>query len=66
MPSHWKVLACDLDGTLIGWDRKINERDLEALHLACSEAAHCDFFLTTTINSLNAPRRDPECSGSGC
>jgi 5-amino-6-(5-phospho-D-ribitylamino)uracil phosphatase len=40
MPSHWKILACDLDGTLIGWDRKINERDLEALRLARDAGIH--------------------------
>jgi Cof subfamily protein (haloacid dehalogenase superfamily) len=40
MPSHWKILACDLDGTLIGWDRKINERDLEALRLARDAGFH--------------------------
>jgi Cof subfamily protein (haloacid dehalogenase superfamily) len=38
--SHWKILACDLDGTLIGWDRKINERDLEALRLARDAGLH--------------------------
>ena len=40
MNSHWKILACDLDGTLIGWDRKINERDLEALRLARDAGFH--------------------------
>jgi 5-amino-6-(5-phospho-D-ribitylamino)uracil phosphatase len=40
MPSHWNILACDLDGTLIGWDRKINERDLEALRLARDAGFH--------------------------
>ena len=40
MASHWKILACDLDGTLIGWDRKINERDLEALRQARDAGFH--------------------------
>jgi 5-amino-6-(5-phospho-D-ribitylamino)uracil phosphatase len=38
--SRWKILACDLDGTLIGWDRKINERDLEALRAARDAGFH--------------------------
>jgi hypothetical protein len=26
--SQWRLIACDLDGTLIGWNHKTNERDL--------------------------------------
>ncbi len=43
MNSHWKILACDLDGTLIGWEPgggKINERDLEALKAARDAGLH--------------------------
>ncbi len=40
MPSRWKILACDLDGTLIGWNRKINDRDLDAVHRARDAGIH--------------------------
>jgi hydroxymethylpyrimidine pyrophosphatase-like HAD family hydrolase len=40
MKSRWKIVACDLDGTLIGWDHKINERDLEALRKARAAGIH--------------------------
>ncbi len=40
MNSHWRILACDLDGTIIGWDRTINPRDLEALHRAREAGFH--------------------------
>jgi Cof subfamily protein (haloacid dehalogenase superfamily) len=32
--SQWRLIACDLDGTLIGWNHKTNERDLAALRRA--------------------------------
>jgi Cof subfamily protein (haloacid dehalogenase superfamily) len=38
--SHWKAIACDLDGTLIGRDHKIMERDLEALRRARAAGIH--------------------------
>ncbi len=38
--SRWRVIACDLDGTLIGWNHKINERDLEALRRAREAGFH--------------------------
>src|SRR5271170_5413597 len=38
--SHWKILACDLDGTLLGRDHKVNERDLEALRRARAMGIH--------------------------
>lgn len=38
--SHWKAIACDLDGTLIGLDHKVNERDMEALHQARRAGMH--------------------------
>jgi 5-amino-6-(5-phospho-D-ribitylamino)uracil phosphatase len=40
MNSYWKILACDLDGTVIGWNRKINDRDLEALKAAREAGIH--------------------------
>ncbi|HVX83559.1 MAG TPA: HAD hydrolase family protein [Phycisphaerae bacterium] len=40
MKSHWRIIACDLDGTLIGWDHKINERDLAALRAARQAGFH--------------------------
>lgn len=54
MNSHWKILACDLDGTLIGWDRKINERDLEALRQARDAGLHV--AICTGRNSLESQR----------
>ncbi len=38
--SHWRILACDLDGTLIGWSHKVNERDLAALRAARAAGIH--------------------------
>jgi Cof subfamily protein (haloacid dehalogenase superfamily) len=40
MTSHWRILACDLDGTLIGWSHKVNERDLAALRAAREAGIH--------------------------
>ena len=40
MTSHWQILACDLDGTLIGWNHKINPRDLDALRQARAAGFH--------------------------
>ena len=40
MESYWKIVACDLDGTLIGWNHKINDRDLEALRKARDAGIH--------------------------
>jgi hypothetical protein len=54
MPSHWKILACDLDGTLIGWDRKINERDLESLRQCQGAGIHV--AICTGRNSLESQR----------
>lgn len=33
-PNPWRMIACDLDGTLIGRDGRPNQRDLAALHRA--------------------------------
>lgn len=38
--SRWKIIATDLDGTLIGWNHKINDRDLEALRQAREAGFH--------------------------
>jgi Cof subfamily protein (haloacid dehalogenase superfamily) len=38
--SHWKLIACDLDGTLIGRNHKINDRDLDALRAARAAGIH--------------------------
>jgi len=38
--SHWKAIACDLDGTLIGRDHKVNERDMDALQQARQVGIH--------------------------
>jgi Cof subfamily protein (haloacid dehalogenase superfamily) len=38
--SHWKAIACDLDGTLIGRDHKILDRDLDALRRARAAGFH--------------------------
>jgi Cof subfamily protein (haloacid dehalogenase superfamily) len=38
--SKWKIIACDLDGTLIGWNHKINDRDLEGLRRAREAGFH--------------------------
>jgi Cof subfamily protein (haloacid dehalogenase superfamily) len=40
MNSFWRILACDLDGTLIGWSHKVNERDLAALRAAREAGIH--------------------------
>lgn len=34
MQNSWRMIACDLDGTLIGRDGRPNPRDLESLHRA--------------------------------
>ncbi len=54
MTSHWKILACDLDGTLIGWNHKINPRDLEALRLARQAGIHI---------AIATGRNSRECAG---
>jgi Cof subfamily protein (haloacid dehalogenase superfamily) len=38
--SRWRALAVDLDGTLIGWDHKIHDRDLDALRRARAAGFH--------------------------
>jgi len=38
--SHWRAIACDLDGTLIGRDHKILDRDLDALRRARAAGIH--------------------------
>src|SRR5688500_12568424 len=38
--SHWKVLACDLDGTLIGRNHKVIDRDLDSLRRAREAGIH--------------------------
>jgi Cof subfamily protein (haloacid dehalogenase superfamily) len=38
--SHWKAIACDLDGTIIGRDHKILDRDLDALRRARAAGFH--------------------------
>ncbi len=38
--SHWRILAVDLDGTLIGWNHNINDRDLAALRRAHTAGMH--------------------------
>lgn len=40
MNSYWRILGIDLDGTVIGWDRTINPRDLAALHRAREAGIH--------------------------
>ena len=50
----WKVLACDLDGTLIGWDHKINPLDLEALRRARAAGLHV---------AICTGRNSRECAG---
>ena len=52
--SFWRIVACDLDGTLIGWNHKINERDLDALRQARRAGIHV--AICTGRNSL-------ECAG---
>jgi hypothetical protein len=54
MKSHWSILACDLDGTLIGWDHKVNPRDLEALKRARTEGIHV---------AICTGRNSRECAG---
>jgi 5-amino-6-(5-phospho-D-ribitylamino)uracil phosphatase len=54
MASYWKILACDLDGTVIGWDRKINPRDLEALRAARQAGIHV---------AICTGRNSRECAG---
>ncbi len=38
--SRWHMIACDLDGTLIGWNHKINPADLSALARARAAGFH--------------------------
>src|SRR3954464_1888773 len=38
--SHWRILACDLDGTIIGRDHKVLDRDLEGLRRARAAGIH--------------------------
>lgn len=52
--SHWQIIACDLDGTLIGWNHKINERDLEALRQARAAGIHV---------AICTGRNSRECAG---
>jgi 5-amino-6-(5-phospho-D-ribitylamino)uracil phosphatase len=52
--SHWQILACDLDGTLIGWNRKINDRDLDALNRALAAGLHV---------AICTGRNSSECAG---
>lgn len=40
MQYPWRMIACDLDGTLIGRDGRPNPRDLAALHRARSEGMY--------------------------
>ena len=48
----WRVIACDLDGTLLGRDHKCNETDLAALHRALAAGLHV--AICTGRNSLEA------------
>jgi len=50
----WKILACDLDGTLIGWNHKINDRDLDALRRARNAGMHV---------AICTGRNSRECAG---
>jgi Cof subfamily protein (haloacid dehalogenase superfamily) len=50
--SRWKIVACDLDGTLIGWNHKINDRDLDALRAARAAGFHV--AICTGRNSLES------------
>lgn len=54
MDSYWKILACDLDGTVIGWNRKINDRDLAALRAAREAGIHV---------AICTGRNSRECAG---
>jgi len=38
--SRWRIVACDLDGTLIGWNHKINDRDIAAVARARAAGIH--------------------------
>lgn len=38
--SRWRIIACDLDGTLIGWNQIINDRDVSALRAAHAAGFH--------------------------
>jgi 5-amino-6-(5-phospho-D-ribitylamino)uracil phosphatase len=53
-PSHWRIVACDLDGTLIGWNHKINARDLDALRRAREAGIHV---------AICTGRNSRECAG---
>jgi len=50
--SRWKIIATDLDGTLIGWNHKINDRDLDALRRARNAGFHV--AICTGRNSLES------------
>src|SRR5579862_9834287 len=54
MHSRWRIIACDLDGTLIGWNHKINDRDLEALRRARGVGIHV---------AICTGRNSRECAG---
>lgn len=54
MPSYWQILALDLDGTLIGWNHKINQRDLDGVGRAQAVGIHV--AICTGRNSI-------ECAG---
>jgi len=52
--SQWRIIACDLDGTLIGWNHKINDRDLAALRRAHEMGFHV---------AICTGRNSRECAG---
>jgi hypothetical protein len=52
--SHWRAIACDLDGTLIGRNHKILDRDLAALRRLTAAGIH--LAICTGRNTL-------ECAG---
>src|SRR4051812_5558081 len=54
MSSYWKILACDLDGTVIGWNHKINARDMDALKAAREAGVHV---------AICTGRNSRECAG---
>lgn len=57
-PQGWQVIACDLDGTLLGRDLKANTRDLEALCRAREAGLHV--AICTGRNALEcAPVIEP-------
>ncbi len=52
--SRWKIIACDLDGTLIGWDRTVHDRDVAALRHAHAAGFHV---------AICTGRNSRECTG---